>query len=180
MSFLLNITDVEYLLRAFPDPWWVKSVVKTSPSNAGGEGSIPCQRAMTSRLMAKKKKKHQQTNQNRNSIVKHSKKLSALKKYIYMYINTFPWTCVPKQIQKNSAICFFSRETALLWVRVWLAGEDRTLPLLKGSLSQGCLFGADNLFSSIVATIFRFLSPFSNNLLYMYFPRNFTFHWSFW
>lgn len=87
LSFLLNITDVEYLLGDFPD----RLVVKTSSSNTGGEGSIPGQRAMTSHLVAKKKKKNQQTNQNRNSIVKRSKKIVHIKKkYVYMYVNTFP------------------------------------------------------------------------------------------
>lgn len=85
MSFLLNITDVEYLLGDFPD----HLVVKTSSSNTGGEGSIPGQRAMTSHLVAKKKKSTNKPKQ--KQYCKTFKKIVHIKKkYVYMYVNTFP------------------------------------------------------------------------------------------
>lgn len=87
LSFLLNITDVEYLLGDFPD----RLVVKTSSSNTGGEGSIPGQRAMTSHLVAKKKKKKSTNKPKQKQYCKTFKKIVHIKKntYICMLIH-FP------------------------------------------------------------------------------------------
>ena len=97
----------------------------------------------------------------------------------YMLI-PFPWTSAPKQTQKNAAICIFCRETLPCVPGEWGCGwqvEMGPFPSLKTLWARTASVGwcSDNLSSSTVIGVFRFL-PLLKRIFIMYiFLENFHF-----